>query len=60
MESLVDQSVPLYHKPDPEDPVTLPQLGAFDGVLVDGHLLPKCKISAAKLRRDAGVRFSVQ
>ena len=30
-------------EPDPEDPVTLPQLGTFDGVLVDGNLLPQCK-----------------
>jgi hypothetical protein len=32
---------PQSGEPDPEDPVTLPQLGAFDGVLVNGHLLPK-------------------
>ncbi len=31
-------------EPDPEDPVTSPQLGAFDGVLVDGHLLPQCEV----------------
>ena len=31
-------------KPDPEDSVTGPQLGAFDGVLVDGHLLSQCEV----------------
>ena len=30
-------------EPDPEDPVAGPPLGAFDGVLVDGNLLPQCK-----------------
>lgn len=30
-------------EPDPEDPVAGPRLGAFDGVLVDGNLLPQCE-----------------
>jgi hypothetical protein len=36
--------LPESGEPDPEDPVTSPQLGAFDGVLVNGHLLPQCEV----------------
>jgi predicted PhzF superfamily epimerase YddE/YHI9 len=35
---------PESREPNPEDPVTGTQLGAFDGVLVDGHLLPQREV----------------
>ena len=35
---------PESGEPDPEDPVAGPQLGAFDGVLVDGNLLPQGEV----------------
>jgi hypothetical protein len=35
---------PESREPNPEDAVTGPQLGAFDGVLVDGHLPPQGEV----------------
>ena len=35
---------PESGEPDPEDPVAGPQLGTFDGVLVDGNLLPQGEV----------------